>query len=43
MSKIYQRDLNIRNVSGINVMVNKRLEAKTARQAAQSEDIDSAA
>jgi predicted transcriptional regulator len=28
MSRIYGRDLTIRNVTGINVMVNKRLEKK---------------
>jgi hypothetical protein len=32
MSKIYERDLNIRNVTGINVMVNKRLEKREADQ-----------
>ena len=32
MSKIYNRDLSLANVTGINVMVNKRLEAKEARR-----------
>jgi hypothetical protein len=32
MSRIYGRDLNISNVTGINVMVNKRLEKKEAKQ-----------
>ena len=32
MSRIYGHDLNIRNVTGINVMANKRLEKKEAKQ-----------
>lgn len=30
LSKIYERNLSIANVKGINVMVNKRLEKKAA-------------
>lgn len=32
MSKIYERDLNIRNVTGINVMVNKRMEKRQGKE-----------
>ena len=32
MSKIYGHDLNIRNVTGIKIMVNLRLEKKEARK-----------
>src|SRR5947209_2519523 len=32
MSKVYERDLNILNVTGINIMVNKRLEKKQSRE-----------
>jgi predicted transcriptional regulator len=32
MSNIYGRNLNIRNVTGIHSMVNKRLEAKEEKQ-----------
>ncbi len=32
MSKVYERDLNIRNVTGINVVVNKRLEKREASE-----------
>ena len=31
MSRIYERSLSLANVTGINVMVNKRLEAKQAK------------
>lgn len=34
MSKVYERDLNIRNVTGINIMVNKRLEKREANRGA---------
>lgn len=36
MSKIYERNLSVKNVTGINVMVNKRLEKKEARTSNQS-------
>ena len=40
MSKIYERDLSIRNVTGINVMVNVRLEKRETRmQQLSSEDV----
>jgi predicted transcriptional regulator len=42
MSKIYNRDLNIRNVTGINVMVNKRLEKKESKNS-QQKGLDEAA
>jgi predicted transcriptional regulator len=32
LSQVYGRDLSIRNVTGINVMVNKRLERKAERE-----------
>lgn len=32
LSRVYGRDLTIRNVTGINVMVNKRLEKREQRQ-----------
>jgi len=32
MSDIYRRPLSLRNVTGVNVQVNKRLEAKEARR-----------
>jgi predicted transcriptional regulator len=35
MSKVYERELSIRNVTGINVMVNVRLEKKEARKKQQ--------
>lgn len=35
-SEIYGRQFNLRNVTGINVMVNKRLEKKAEREAAKS-------
>jgi predicted transcriptional regulator len=31
MSKIYERNLNSKNVTGINAMANKKLEAKEAK------------
>lgn len=34
MSDIYKRPLSLRNVTGINVQVNKRLEAKAKRKQA---------
>jgi predicted transcriptional regulator len=37
LSRVYNRDLSIANVTGINVMVNKRLEKKAARESAQQE------
>ena len=33
LSKVYDRDLSIANVTGINIMINKRLEKKEDRQA----------
>lgn len=39
MSKIYNFNIHIKNVTGINVMVNKRLEAKAARESG-NKDID---
>jgi predicted transcriptional regulator len=36
-SEIYERPFSLRNVTGINVMVNKRLEKKEARQQAKKE------
>lgn len=38
MSKIYDRDLNIKNVTGINVMINTRLEKREARKQEPSSD-----
>lgn len=35
MSKIYERPLSLKNVTGVNVMVNKRLEAKEAKKNAE--------
>jgi hypothetical protein len=32
MSKVYERDLSLDNVTGINVMVNNRLEKKAQKQ-----------
>ena len=32
LTKVYERPLSIRNVTGLNAQVNKRLEAKQARQ-----------
>lgn len=32
MSRVYGRELNLRNVTGINVMVNNRLERKMQRE-----------
>lgn len=37
LSKVYERDLSIENVTGINIMRNFRLEKKLARQAAEPE------
>lgn len=34
MSKILERDVSLRNVTGINVQVNKRLEKKEAKEEA---------
>jgi hypothetical protein len=36
MSEVYGRKLNIRNVTGINVMVNKRLAAKEAKKSTEA-------
>ena len=42
LSRVYGRDLSIGNVTGINVMVNRRLANKQAKQKAnQPEDISS--
>lgn len=38
MTRVYERDLSIRNVTGINAMVNKRLAAKQARMEAQQQE-----
>ena len=38
LSSIYQHDLTLRNVTGINVMVNKRGEKRAAKNAAQREN-----
>ena len=38
MSRIYGRDLNISNVTGMNVMVNKRLEKKETGEKAKQQD-----
>ncbi len=35
MSRIYGRELSLRNVTGINVMVNKRLEKKQQKKASE--------
>jgi predicted transcriptional regulator len=37
MSEIYGRNLTIKNVTGINAMVNRRLEAKEAKKAGLEE------
>ena len=36
LSKVYERPLSIRNVTGLNTQVNKRLEAKQARETARA-------
>jgi predicted transcriptional regulator len=36
LSEVYGKELNLRNVTGINVMVNKRLAAKEARQSEEA-------
>jgi predicted transcriptional regulator len=41
-SEIYKRPFNLRNVTGINVQVNKRLEAKNAHSVSK-QDSDEAA
>jgi predicted transcriptional regulator len=38
LSKVYERQLNLRNVTGINVQVNKRLERRAARTQGQGSD-----
>ena len=36
LSKLYERPLSIRNVTGLNAQVNKRLEAKRAKQSEEA-------
>jgi predicted transcriptional regulator len=42
MSRVYDRDLSLDNVTGVNVMVNKRLQAREARMAVQQADTSAA-
>jgi predicted transcriptional regulator len=41
LSRVYGRNLSLANVTGINVMVNKRLEKKAARQSGQPQGNES--
>lgn len=38
MSRVYGRELSISNVTGINVMINQRLERKTLKRAEREAD-----
>lgn len=43
LSEVYGRQLSLRNVTGVNVQVNKRLEKKEAKQAQKKSEPSSAA
>lgn len=42
LTQVYGRPLSIRNVTGLNMLVNKRIEAKQARQANQQKQKEGA-